>query len=92
MVTFGFFGINESNRYYYTRQLIACDDDLQEKLRIFKEWKRYCKEQNCNLATHKIISGNFTPFGMENMEIKQSLDAVDLKRPVKIILKENEVF
>ena len=91
-VTFGFFGVNGSLQYYYTRQLEAYDDDLQGKLRIYKEWKRYCKERNCDLQTHKITSGEFTPYGMKNTEVKQSSDIVDLKRPMKIKWKESEVF
>ena len=91
-VTFGFFGINGSRQYYYTRQLEAYNDDFQEKLRIYKEWKRYCKERNCDLITHEITTGEFTPYGMEKKEVTQSSDVVDLKRPMKIRWKESEVF
>lgn len=83
-VSFGFFKANGSKEYMFTRQLVAYDDDFKDKLRIYKEWKRYCKSKNCDLATHEITSGEFTPKGMKNTVAEESHDVVDLTRPVKI--------
>lgn len=83
-VSFGFFKANGSKQYMFTSQLIAYDDDLEDKLRIYKEWKRYCKARNCDLATHEITSGEFTINGMINTVTEESHDVVDLTRPIKI--------
>ncbi len=45
-VTFGFYGKN-SKEFYFTEQLQAHRTDQAEKLRIYKEWKRYIIE-DCN--------------------------------------------
>lgn len=83
-VSFGFFK-NGSKEYMFTRQLVAYDDDFEEKLRIYKEWKRYCKARDCDLATHEITSGEFAINGMINTVTEESHDIVDLTRPIKII-------
>ena len=83
-VSFGFFKANGSKQYMFTSQLIAYDDDLEDKLRIYKEWKRYCKARNCDLATHEITSGEFAINGMINTVTEESHDVVDLTRPIKI--------
>ena len=90
-VTIGFYG-KGNNRYFYTRQLGAYDDDLKDKLRIYKEWKRYCLSRDCDLATHEITSGNFTPKGMKDVKVKESEDIVDITRPVKLRYPYEEVI
>lgn len=84
-VSFGFFKVGGSKEYMFTRQLVAYDDDFEEKLRIYKEWKRYCKARDCDLATHEITSGEFAINKMINTITEESHDVVDLTRPIKII-------
>lgn len=83
-VTIGFFKANGSREYMFTRDLMAYDDDLQDKLRIYKEWKRYCLSKDCDLATHNITSGEFNPFGKNNAKTRESHDLVDITRPIKL--------
>lgn len=90
-VTFGFFKANGSREYMFTHQLTAYDDDLQDKLRIYKEWKRYCLSRNCDLATHEITSGQLTPDGMTEGTTEESHDIVDIKRPCKIKYRYEEM-
>ena len=91
-VTFGFYG-KGNNKYFYTRELGAYDDDLQDKLRIYKEWKRYCLSRDCDLATHTVTSGEFTLNGMKNTKEKESTEIVDITRPIKIRYRyEREVI
>lgn len=82
-VTFGFFG-KGNNHYFYTRELGAWDDDLQDKLRIYKLWKQYCIDRDCDLATTIITEGSITPDGKSKAKVKESSDIVDLGRPVKL--------
>ena len=82
-VTFGFFS-KGNNRYFYTRDLGAYDDDLADKLRIYKLWKEYCLSRNCDLATHIITEGRITPDGKSISKERESTDIVDLSRPVKL--------
>lgn len=83
-VTFGFFKANGSKEFMFTRQLVAYDDDLEDKLRIYKLWKEFCVSKNCDLATHEITSGDFTLKGMKNTVTEESHDIVDITRPIKI--------
>lgn len=82
-VTFGFYG-KGNNRYFYTRELGAYDDDLQDKLRIYKLWKEYCLSKDCDLATTIITEGSITPDGESKPKERESSDIVDLGRPIKL--------
>jgi len=82
-VTFGFFG-KGNNRYFYTRELGAYDDDLADKLRIYKLWKEYCLSRDCDLATTIITEGTITPDGKSKPKERISSDIVDLSRPIKL--------
>lgn len=85
-VGFGFFKVN-SNDYLFTRDLWAYDDDLQDKLRIYKLWKDFCKTYNGKLNPHTITIGEITPYGSKKKEEKVIYDEVDLKRPMKFSYK-----
>lgn len=89
-VTFGFFG-KGNNRFYYTRDLGAYDDDLQDKLRIYKLWKEYCLSRDCDLATTIITEGTITPDGESKPKERESSDIVDLGRPIKLRYPYEEV-
>lgn len=90
-VTFGFFKANGSRDYMFTRELGAYDDDLQDKLRIYKRWKEYCLSRDCDLATHFVTSGKITPDGATKGEVRESSDIVDITRPVKLRFAYREV-
>ena len=84
-VTFGFMEAKPgSRRYFFTRDLKAYDDDFQGKLRIYKEWKRFCKSRNCDLATYEVTSVQIIPGQKSETKTVESHDIVDLSRPVKI--------
>ncbi len=83
--TFGFFE-KGSRRYFYTQQLTANDDDLQGKLSVYKEWKRYCESQNCVMAVHEVTEGSFIPGQKSDAKSHMVEEIADLSRPVKIYL------
>lgn len=89
-VTFGFYGKGNS-RFYYTRELGAYDDDLQDKLRIYKLWKEYCLSRDCDLATTIITEGSVTPDGRSKAKQRESSGIVDLSRPIKLRYPYEEV-
>lgn len=96
LVTFGFYGKN-SKDFYFTKQLIAHRSDLPEKLRIYKEWKRYIIE-NCNgrLQPFTVTTGYFTPYGTEKAIEEDAGIEIDTKRR-GIVIKfvenpENRLF
>lgn len=89
-VTFGFYG-KGNNRYFYTRELGAYDDDLQDKLRIYKLWKEYCLSRDCDLATMVITEGSITPDGKSKPKERGSGDIVDITRPIKIKYQYKEI-
>lgn len=90
-VTFGFFG-KGNNRFFYTRELGAYDDDLADKLRIYKLWKEYCLSRDCDLATTIITEGSITPDGRSKAKQRESSDIVDLSRPIKLRYPYEEVI
>jgi hypothetical protein len=83
-VTFGFYKVNDNKQYMFTRELSAFDDDLQGKLRIYKEWKRYCLSKDCDLSVATITSGTFDGKKMSEGKEYKSHDIIDITRPVKI--------
>lgn len=90
-VTFGFYG-KGNKRFYYTRELGAYDDDLQDKLRIYKLWKEYCLSRDCDLATTIITEGSVTPDGISKTKQRKSSDIVDLSRPIKLRYPYKEII
>lgn len=85
--TIGFFE-KGTRRYFYTSQLGAYDDDLQDKLRVYKEWKRFCESKNCVMNTHEITEGEFIPGKKGKTRSHYTEDIADLTRPVKIYFEE----
>ena len=81
--TIGFYE-QGTNRFFYTFQLLADDTNLQEKLRVYKEWKRYCESVGCIMKTHEVTSGKFIPGEKSNSEVKIIKEIADLTRPVKV--------
>ena len=86
--TIGFFE-KGTKRYFYTSQLSADDNDLQDKLRVYKEWKRFIESKNCIMATHEISEGSFIPGQKTSSERHLTEDIADLSRPVKIYFKRS---
>ncbi len=84
-VTIGFMEEGK-NLYHFTKQLMADNEDLGDKLRVFKEFKRFCQSQNCKLKTVQVTSFDVTPYGTGNRKTEELISRVDLNRPVKIKL------
>lgn len=82
-VTIGFY-VDDTKRFCYTRDLGAYNDDLQDKLRIYKLWKEFCLKNNCVLSHHEITSGYITPDGNSKTKTEEVKDKVNLKRPIKL--------
>jgi len=83
-----FFAEN-SDKYYYTQQLLYNSDDIYDALRAYKEWKRYIKSKNCILDEPiAIAEGTFNPCGVNKpIETRTECNKIDLKhyRSVSII-------
>ena len=96
LITFGFYGKN-SKDFYYTKQLLAHRTDLQEKLRIYKEWKHYIVD-NCDgrLQPFTVTTGYITPYGSEKAEEEDTSVEIDTNRHGVIIRivenPENRLF
>jgi hypothetical protein len=60
-VTIGFYGVEHTKEYYFTKQLLARKDNLSDMLRIYKDWKEYILNLNCKLpfCTTGKLDGNF---------------------------------
>lgn len=87
-VTYGVYAKGSSN-FYYTKQLIAHDDNIDEKLYIYKELKRYI-EKECNgyIKPFSRVSGYITPYGSEGVK-KDNGVLVDMSRILTIRFPEN---
>ena len=94
-ICIGFFGKN-SDQFYFTQDLKCKRNDLQGKLYTYKEWKRYIKMRDCDLAVSTVVSGHMQADGKMSEGIKEkSKDIVDLNRPCIIRLvksMEDKVF
>ena len=93
-VTIGFHG-EGNNQFYFTKQLFCKVNNLQEKLQIYKEWKRYILSKDCILSTHTVTSGYVTPDGVTAGKEEEIQERVDISRPVTIRLfrpQEEMVF
>lgn len=89
-VTFGFYGKN-SKDFYFTKQLKAHRTDQVEKLRIYKEWKRYIVD-DCNerLQPFKVTTGHITPYGNAKATEEDTSVLIDTdKRGIVIKFVEN---
>lgn len=83
-----FFAEN-SNKYFYTQQLLYNPDDIYDALRAYKEWKRYIKSKGCILDEPiTIAEGSFNPCGANKpIEIRTECNKINLNhcRSVSII-------
>jgi hypothetical protein len=87
-VTFGFFGENSAT-YYFTFQLRAEDDNLADKLHVYKTWKEECRKKNlrigrcgsCEITYSEDGTAKLLKTGERNVKPR-----IDLSRPVKIRL------
>lgn len=50
--TIGFYDVERKTEYYFTKQLLARKDNLQDMVRIYKEWKSYILNMNCQLPAY----------------------------------------
>lgn len=82
-ITFCFF-VENSNRYYFTRDLQANANDLQDRLRVYKEWKHHIQEHDCKMTTCIIQEGTITPYGKSEPKQTEKYDLIDLTRCKKI--------
>lgn len=86
--TIGFFE-KGTNRYFYTSQLGAYDNDLCDKLRVYKEWKRFVESKNCVMGTHEVSEGSIIPGQKSSSKSRLTEDIADLSRPVKIYFERS---
>lgn len=86
-VTYGFYGKN-SNNFYFSRQLKAHDNNINEKLSVYKEFKKYIEERDGYLHPFIITTGHITPNGNEKLKVDKGI-LIDLDRKIRIRLTED---
>jgi len=79
-ITFCFFAEN-SKDYYFCRQLVANNNNLMDKLRIYKELKHHLQE---NPPRYTVESGKLIPGATEAPEKKIINVNIDFKKCKKI--------
>lgn len=83
----------DSNEFYYTKDLQYQTGDLQEALRCYKEWKHYILDRNCMLETgYTVEEGDFKPFGNNIPKRKAIISKVDLTRVGFVRFKRRNIF
>lgn len=89
-VTYGFYRENGKD-FYYTRDLLARPSDMQDKVRVYKKWKQYLKDNNCIATCYTVESGAVAPDGTSKPSVRTEEVRVDLSRPVRIKLVRKAV-
>ncbi|MBR4607217.1 MAG: hypothetical protein IKO41_13465 [Lachnospiraceae bacterium] len=88
LLTIAFRGASNPDRYFYTTQLTARADDFDDRLRVFKEWKRYCLEKGCVLTTPiSVTEGEFVPGAPCKGSVKFVEETVDVKKPLTVWIR-----
>jgi hypothetical protein len=87
--TIGFLDTENKKQFYFQRELSANIYDLDKKLYIYKEFKRYMLSKNCKIEAYTMatLDGHFQP---ENMETKYNY--VDINKPVMVKFKESKNY
>lgn len=86
-ITIGYYQEGSATRYFFTRQLYARRDNLQEKLRIYKEYKHFIEARNGIVNTYEVKSGQFVPGKAAAAQTQIIEEKADLNRPIIIHLK-----
>ena len=83
-VTYGFYRENGGKDFYYTKELLACPNDMQDRIRVYKNWRKFLLDHDCIATTYTVESGTVTPDGIAKPTVSAQEVRVDLKRPVRI--------
>lgn len=86
-VTYGFYGKN-SNNFYFSRQFKAHDNNINEKLSVYREFKKYIEERDGYLQPFIITTGYVTPKGNEILKVNKGV-LIDLERKIHIRFTED---
>lgn len=86
------FWTEDRKDYYFTSDLMCRADSLQDKLRVYKEWKRYIMEHNGVLSTHTVTTGYVSPCGMTAGVEEEIEDRIDLTRPCTVRVLRPKMF
>lgn len=82
-VTYGFFEEN-GNQFYYTKDLLARPDDMQDKLRVYKGWKQFLIDRDRVATCYSVEEGMVAPGETKKPTAKVVEVRVDLNRLVRI--------
>lgn len=85
-ITIGFYKAGSKKDYFFTRQLYADNTSLNDKLFIYKEFKKFMENQNETIKTHEVKTGYFIPGQTTPATTEQIEEKADIKRPVIIHL------
>lgn len=82
-----------SNEFYYCRSFAYDQNNRQEALRCYKEWKHYIESKNCILETEFTVEdGEFDPFGNNKARRRVVENRVDLTRCRTINLVRDSIY
>ena len=82
-VTYGFYEV-DGNQFYYTKDLLARPYDLQDRVRVYKNWKHYLKDNDCIATYYTVEEGTVAPGITSKPAVSAQAMRVDLNRPVRI--------
>lgn len=82
-VTYGFFE-KDGSQFYYTKDLLARPDDMQDKVRVYKNWKHYLQDNDCVATYYSVEEGTVAPGEIQKPTVSAHEVRVDLNRPVRI--------
>lgn len=87
--TIGFLDLNNERQYYFIREHMVNINNLQDKLRIYKEFKNYMLSKDCKVEafTTATLDGHYKP---EN--VKTEYNYVNINRPVIVKFKESKNY
>lgn len=54
LITYGSKDKNNATRYYYTQQLAVNNDDINQRLYAYKQWKDYCQRLDWKLESYEV--------------------------------------
>lgn len=87
--TIGFLNINNNKQFHYIRSQYCNITNLTEKLRIYKEFKKYILDCDCKIESFKVakLDGNYKP-----ESVTTEYDYIDIKKPVLVKFKDNKNY
>lgn len=82
--TIGFYGAEHNKEYYFTKQLLARKNNLHDMLQVYKDWKNYLLNLNCQLPA--VTVGKLDGMG-RTIEKHTEYNTIDINRGLIVNVK-----